>query len=75
MTAPIHPKVRAATVASLAVSIVGATLVWVDDHPDLIGNLPSFWQGLLVLLIPPAVTFLAGYQMPAMDSPPPRHVP
>jgi hypothetical protein len=67
----VHPKVRAATVASLAVSIVGATLVWIQDNPGLLGDLPRFWQGLVFLVVPPLLTFLAGYQQPAYDSPPP----
>ena len=63
-TAPIHPKVKAATVGSLAASIVMAVLVWTQS-PDLMGSLPTWAQGVVVAFVPPGLTLLAGYRQSA----------
>lgn len=70
MSNDIHPKVKAATAASLAVSVLMAVLVGVQSQPELLGGAPRWLQAVLVAVIPPALVFLAGYQTPGDDTRP-----
>jgi hypothetical protein len=69
LTAPVHPKVRAASLAALAVSLTLAILTWLQSTPDLLPG-PPWVQGLAVLILPPLATFLAGYAQPPGPPPP-----
>lgn len=58
----LSPKAVAATVVSGVVGIVVALLNGVQENPDMLGTLPTWAQSLILLLVPPVVTFLAAYQ-------------
>jgi hypothetical protein len=59
---PIHPKVIAATLGALVPSLALAILTWAQSNPDVLtDHVPKVWAGLLVLLIPTLITFVAGY--------------
>lgn len=58
----IHPKVKAATVGAALPSLAIAILTWAQDHPDVLtAHVPKVLAGFAVLIIPPLLTFLAGY--------------
>lgn len=59
-TVGISPKVIASTVVTGLISAVLAVLTWVRDNPNVIPG-PQWLQGLLVLVLPPLLSFLAGY--------------
>lgn len=62
--APVETKVIAATVVTLALSVTAAMLNAVQANPDLLGDLPTWAQTVLILLVPPLLTFIAGYHAP-----------
>jgi hypothetical protein len=58
---PVSPKVVVSTLVSLGASLLLAILNAVQANPDLLGSVPPVLQFLLLAIIPPLVTFLAGY--------------
>jgi hypothetical protein len=61
----IHPKVKTATATASVVSLLLALVTWLRDDPTTLAPLPKWLQGLVVLILPPLVTFLGGYLQPA----------
>ncbi|WP_060952384.1 hypothetical protein [Streptomyces hygroscopicus] len=59
---PVEAKVKAATTATLLVSLVLAVLNDVRDDASLLAPLPDLLQAIVIALVPPAVTFLSGWQ-------------
>lgn len=64
----VEIKVTAATVGSFVVSCIVAILNSVSDDSDVISGLPGWLQFLILLFLPPVLTFLSGYQMPSYTS-------
>lgn len=62
--ATIHPKVAAATAGAFLPSLALAIITWAQDNPQILGGLPQWLQGLLILIIPTLATFVAGYVKP-----------
>lgn len=58
----LSPKAVAATVVSGLVGIVVALLNGLQADPAMLGSLPTWAQSLVLLLVPPVITFLAAYQ-------------
>jgi hypothetical protein len=67
----IHPKVIAATLGSLAASVVLGVIVSLQASPDLLGGLPPVIVFLITASIPALVTFLSGYVKKAPPETPP----
>jgi hypothetical protein len=61
----VHPKVRNATIASTAVGVAIAVLNALVAHSELLGSLPTWLQTVFAVVVPPLVTFLAGYRTPS----------
>ncbi|GAA2811351.1 hypothetical protein GCM10010441_40010 [Kitasatospora paracochleata] len=61
MRAPIEAKVKA---ASFAAGPLTALLNDVQTDNTLLNPLPTWTQAIAIPLIPPALTFLAGYRRP-----------
>lgn len=59
---PVEKKVKAATSAATFVGLVIAVLNWAIGDSSLLGTLPGWAQALIVLVVPPLITFLSGYQ-------------
>jgi hypothetical protein len=62
--APVERKVTAATVAAGVAGIVLALLTWLQDNPALITALPDTYEGIVWLIVPTLVTFVAGWSAP-----------
>lgn len=62
MAGPVETKVKWATYAATAVGGVIAVLNWVAADSDLLGSLPPWVQAAAVVVVPPLVTFLAGWK-------------
>lgn len=60
--APVEAKVKAATGASFFVGAAAAFLNWAVGDSQLLGTLPPWVQILVMLAVPPVVTFLSGWQ-------------
>lgn len=60
--APLEAKVKAAAIATLLVSLVLAVLNDLRDDASLLAPLPGWLQAVVIALVPPAVTFLSGWQ-------------
>lgn len=61
---PVETKVTSATTFALLASVVMAMLnIFVADS-SLLGPLPPVVQALIIAVIPPVMTFLAGYAAP-----------
>ena len=60
----IETKVKASAVAAFVVGALIAALNAVQDNPSLLGTLPGWAQTLIIALVPPLLTFLAGYAAP-----------
>jgi hypothetical protein len=58
----IEAKVAASTAASAAAGIGVAILNDIEADHSLLGGTPAWLQALLLVVVPPLVTFLAGYQ-------------
>jgi hypothetical protein len=58
----IEAKVIASTAASAAVGIAAAVLNDVQNDHALLGGAPAWLQTVVLIAVPPAVAFLAGYQ-------------
>lgn len=71
MAAPTESKVKAATGGAFAVGLLISFLNWSVGDSQLMGSLPPWAQALAVLVVPPAVTFLSGWQ--AQHTPRPDH--
>jgi hypothetical protein len=52
------------TVIATLVGIAVAALNGLQAHSDLLGALPATYQTLILALVPPLVTLLAGYSAP-----------
>lgn len=63
-TVGASPKVIVTTIVSGLIGVLIAVLNAVSANSDLLGSLPPMVQGLILVLIPPVVTWLAGYQAP-----------
>lgn len=61
----IESKVVASTGVALAASIGVAILNGVAANSQLLGGLPPAVQALVLALVPPLLTFVAGYQVPS----------
>ena len=61
----IEAKVASSTLVTLAASIGVAILNGVLADSTLLGGLPPVVQALVLGVIPPLVTFLAGYATPS----------
>ncbi|MER7874820.1 holin [Streptomyces solisilvae] len=59
---PIEAKVKAATTATLLVSLVLAVLNDLRDDASLLAPLPGWLQAIVIALVPPAITFFSGWQ-------------
>jgi hypothetical protein len=62
--AAVEAKVIASTAASLVIAAVVAVLNAVQTDHTLLGGLPVLVQTVLLVLVPPLLTFAAGYQAP-----------
>lgn len=60
--APVEAKVTAATIAAVAVGVVITVLNAAVADDQLLGALPPWLQGILTVVVPPLVTFLAGWK-------------
>ncbi len=61
----VEVKVVAATLVALLASIAVAVLNGVVADSTLLGGLPPIWQTLILLVVPPLLTFLGGYSTPS----------
>jgi hypothetical protein len=59
---PVETKVKAATSATFLISLLAAVLNAVAANDQLLGPLPAWLQPFLIALVPPALTFLSGWQ-------------
>lgn len=59
---PVETKVKASTGAALLAGLGIALLNWTIGDSQLLGSLPSWLQALAVLVGPPILTFLSGWQ-------------
>jgi len=64
VTVGLSPKAIAGTTVAALVGVIVTVLNAVQDNPDLLGALPTWAQSLLLLLVPPVITWLATYQAP-----------
>lgn len=60
--APVELKVKAATAAAFFVGAFVAFLNWAVGDSQLMSTLPAWSQVLIMLAVPPLVTFLSGWQ-------------
>jgi len=58
----VEAKVVAATAISTGVGIGVAILNDVEADHSLLGGMPAWAQALVLVVVPPVATFLAGYQ-------------
>ena len=58
----VELKVKAATIAATAAGVGVEILNEVVADHSLLGPVPSWAQGIVLVVIPPAITFLAGWQ-------------
>ena len=58
----IEAKVIAATAMSTGVGVGVAVLNDVEADHSLLGGMPAWAQALVLVVVPPVATFLAGYQ-------------
>jgi hypothetical protein len=63
-TVGLSPKAIASTVVAALVGVLVTVLNAVSENPDLLGGLPVWLQSLILVLVPPLVTWLAAYQAP-----------
>lgn len=59
---PVEAKVKAATGASFFVGAAAAFLNWAVGDSQLMGAMPPWAQVMVMMVVPPAVTFLSGWQ-------------
>ena len=65
----LHPKVVAATIGSLLVSVLTSALLAVQLDPTKLEGLTPSQSFIALALIPPVVTFLAGYSKSGPKTP------
>jgi len=58
----VEAKVIAATCMSTGVGVAVAVLNDVEADHQMLGGLPAWAQALVLVVVPPVATFLAGYQ-------------
>jgi len=58
----IEAKVIAATAMSTGVGVAVAVLNDVEADHSLLGGMPAWAQALVLVVVPPVASFLAGYQ-------------
>lgn len=58
----IEAKVIASTAAGAAAGIGIEVLNQIEADHSLMGSTPAWVQGLVLVLVPPLITFLAGYR-------------
>jgi hypothetical protein len=61
-TVGLSPKALWPTVAMGLVGIVISVLNGVQENPSMLAALPTWLQSLVLLLVPPLVTFLVAYR-------------
>ena len=61
----IERKVTAATIAAGLLGGVLAVLNAVQSNPGLIAGLPKSWQGVIFVVVPLILIFLAGWSTPS----------
>jgi hypothetical protein len=61
-SAAVETKVKAATSAAAAVGVAIALLNGTVGNSQLLGMLPAWAQVVVVVVVPPVVTFLSGWQ-------------
>ena len=66
----IEAKVLVSSGVALALSGVIAALNAILADSSLLSFLPPFWQTVVITLVPPLLTFLAGYQTTSNRVPP-----
>ncbi|HET6635229.1 MAG TPA: holin [Streptomyces sp.] len=59
--APIEAKVKTATWAATLVGIAVTVLNALPGNSQLMGPLPAWLQAVITVVVPPLVTFLAGW--------------
>ncbi len=64
----VEIKVAMSTIGSAAASIVIAILNQVTTNASMLGAIPAWLQFVLIVVIPPLVTWLGGYAMPSPTS-------
>lgn len=65
MSGVIERKVTAATIAAGLLGGVLAVLNAVQSNPGLIAGLPKSWQGVIFVVVPLILIFLAGWSTPS----------
>jgi hypothetical protein len=60
--APVELKVKAATGAAFFVGALVAFLNWAVGDSQLMSAMPAWSQVVVMLVVPPLVTFLSGWQ-------------
>jgi hypothetical protein len=68
MARSVETKVKASTYGALAASFGIALLNALAGDSELLGGLPPWLQFVLLLVIPSAVTWLAGFATPSKTS-------
>lgn len=66
----IEAKVIAGTAAAAAAGIGAEVLNQVEADHTLLGTLPAWAQGLVLVVVPPLAVFLAGYATAHTPRPP-----
>jgi hypothetical protein len=61
----VERKVTAATFATLAFSMLTALLIAIQNDPTILLGLPPWLQFVLIAVLPPIATFVAGYGTPS----------
>jgi type VI protein secretion system component VasF len=64
----VEAKVVAATLGSTVISTLIAVLNVVSNDSNLISDLPLWAQFIMLVVIPPVITFWHGYQMSSKTS-------
>jgi hypothetical protein len=62
MRVPIELKVIASATATASAGVAIAALNAVEADNSLLGPLPAWAQAIALAVVPPALTFLAGYR-------------
>lgn len=71
---PVETKVKAATGVAAVLAVIVTVLNAAAADSSLLGSLPAWLQGVVLLLAPPLATFYAGWKArhtPRPDAPEP----
>ena len=60
-TEGFSPKMVAATAATTLVGVVVALLNALQADPNLFGDLPTVWQSVILVVVPPVLAGFASY--------------